>query len=336
MLILVPVQSCNMSHITYEQRYTIQVMLAKGISQNEIGLTIGKHKSVISREISRNKDGRSGLYTADLAQRKTDKRKVDKPKAIQFTQSMQQQVEELLRKGYSPEQVVGRMKKQGIQCVSHERLYQHIWQDKRSGGQLYEHLRRRGRKYRKRGKSLAGRGCIPNRVDIDLRPKIVEARKRFGDLEIDTIVGKNHKGALVTSNDRVSGMVKIKKVNSKTASEVRQAAEEILQDWKPYIHTITADNGKEFAEHEQISESLNIDFYFAKPYHSWQRGSNENLNGLIRQYFPKRTDFSTISDEQVKQVENILNNRPRKRLNFETPLEKMENILFHNQVAFVT
>lgn len=220
--------------------------------------------------------------------------------------------------------------------MSHETIYQHVWDDKKKGGELYSHLRRRGRKNKKRGSKRAGRGFIPNRIGIEQRPEVVDDKTRFGDLEIDTIIGKDHQGAIVTINSRASGMLKMKKVKNRTAEEVSKATEELLKDWVPYINTITADNGKEFAMHQRIAENLNVEFYFANPYHSWERGANENLNGLIRQYFPKKTDFETITNRRIQEIEDRLNNRPRKRLNFETPSERMDKLLFNSEIAFVT
>ncbi len=325
-----------MSHITLEQRYEIQAMVNNEYSQKEIAIALGKSESAISRELKRNKDRRSGKYIASTAQIKYDKRQKEKPKHKRFTLEMQKTVEKLLRRKYSPEQITGRLKKKGLSWVSHECIYLHIWEDKKKGGELYTHLRRKGRKYKKRGAKRAGRGFIPNRVDISNRPKIVDAKTRFGDLEIDTVIGKNHKGALVTINSRASGMLKMGKVATREAKEVAKAAKELLSDWLPYLKTITADNGKEFALHQEIAESLNIDFYFARPYHSWERGANENLNGLIRQYFPKKTDFSKIDEKEIIDVEKQLNNRPRKRFNFATPQEIMDKLLFNKKVAFVT
>lgn len=174
------------------------------------------------------------------------------------------------------------------------------------------------------------------RVDIEKRPKIVEERCRFGDLEVDLIIGKNHKSAILTINDRASGMLKMRKVKSKEAQQVSRAIVCELEDWKPYIKTITADNGKEFANHQYVAEELQIDHYFAKPYHSWERGSNENLNGLVRQYFRKKDDFNLITNEQIKAVENKLNNRPRKRFKYKKPIFVMEELLFNKKFAFVT
>jgi IS30 family transposase len=222
---------------------------------------------------------------------------------------------------YSPEQIVGTALKDGLPCVSIERIYQFIWKDKKAGGKYFKHLRTKGKRYNKRGHLKGKRGILVNRVDIDLRPAVVEEKIRLGDLEMDLVIGKDHKGALLTINDRASGKLKMGKVESKEASEIEAKALELLEDWKPYLHTITTDNGKEFANHENIAKMLEIAFYFAKPYQSWQRGANENLNGLIRQYFPKKYDFSLITPQRITEVENILNNRPRKRFGYKTPNE---------------
>lgn len=325
-----------MAHITETQRYTISCMLKQGYRQNEIAFTIGKDKSVVCRELQRNSDSRSGIYKEELANKKYTKRQKEKHKHRRFTSEIQEEVVSLLRKDYSPEQVVGSLKKQDKKTVSIERIYQFIWEDKKQGGELHSHLRRQGRKYRKRGSSKDSRGVIVNRVSIEQRPKIVEQRTRFGDLEVDLIIGQNHNQAILTLNDRASGMLKMKKIPSKQASVVTSAITEILEDWKPYLYTITADNGKEFAGHEQVAEDLSIDYFFAHAYHSWERGSNENLNGLIRQYFAKGSDFTKLTDERVKEVETKLNNRPRKRFKYENPIFVMEQLLFNQKVAFVT
>lgn len=325
-----------MSHLTYEQRYAISVMLKAKYRQKQIAEAIDKDKSVVSREIARNCDKRNGNYDADLAERKYEKRRDSKPKKVYFTAEIQEMVEDKLAKKYSPEQIVGVAKKEGVACVSHERIYQHIWKDKRKKGNLYEHLRTKGKRYRKRGAAKDSRGIIPDRVDISQRPRVVDDRERAGDLEIDTIIGKNHQGAIVTVNDRASGLLKMKKLEGKSAQQLAMATIELLEDLKPFLNTITADNGREFAAHQTISKALDIDFYFAQPYHSWERGANENLNGLIRQYIPKQTDFSTITDEYIKFVENELNNRPRKRHDFQTPNQIFNQLTNHQEVAFVT
>ncbi len=301
-------------------------MLQEEYPQNEIAKVIGVNKSTISRELKRNCDKRSGKYNNDLAHRKAQDRKKGKLHAQKLTYKMQKRIRKLLKRGYSPEQIAGRERLDGREMVSHETIYQWIWQDKRRGGDLHKFLRRQGRKYAKRGSKNAGRGHIPNRVDIDQRPKEVDDKIRFGDLEIDTIIGKNHKGAILTINDRVSGRVWIRKLTGKDAALLAKKTRQALRKVKHIIRTITADNGKEFAKHEEISQKLEINFYFCKPYHSWERGANENTNGLIRQYIPKGTDFSDVTDKQIKRIENILNNRPRKRLGFLTPNEKFKQL----------
>lgn len=325
-----------MAHITETQRYTISCMLKQGYKQIKIAEAIGKDKSVVSRELKRNSDSRNGIYKDELANSKYAKRQKEKHKHRKFTSEMQEKVEALLREDYSPEQVVGILCKTGEQIVSIERIYQHIWADQKASGNLHTHLRRQGRKYRKRGSCKDTRGIIKNKTSIDQRPLFIEKRERFGDLEVDLIIGKNHKQAIVTINDRASGILKMKKVNSKQAKAVQETITTLLEDWIPYIYTITSDNGKEFAEHQTVAEKLYIDYYFAHPYHSWERGSNENLNGLIRQYITKDTDFTLLTDQYIKDIETKLNNRPRKRFDFETPIFEMEKLLFNQKVAFVT
>ena len=325
-----------MKHLTVEQRYTIWAMIQQECKQKDIALAISKDKSVVSRELRRNCDKRNEEYKADLAQRKYEKRQKDKKKHIYFTEEVKQHVNERLRKDLSPEQIAGRAKLEGRECVSTERIYQYVWKDKKEGGDLHTHLRRKGRRYRKRGNAKDSRGIIKDRVDISQRPEIVDRKERLGDLEIDTMIGQNHKGALLTINDRVSNKVMIEKLNSKDAKELARKVIERLSPYQKKVHTITSDNGKEFAEHKMISSELNLDFYFARPYHSWERGANENINGLIRQYFPKKTSFENISDDDVKRVEEILNNRPRKKLNFLTPNEFLLLNLSDTKVAFIT
>ena len=310
-----------MKHITEEQRYTISVLKNKGFSQKRIAELIGKDKSAISRELRRNCDGRSGEYRHELAQRKCLERHQRKPKKIHFTEQIKQYVNKWINEDYSPEQIIGRAKLEEKECVSHERIYQYIWKDKKEKGSLYQHLRRKGRKYRKRGTSKDTRGIIKDRIGIDKRPIIVDEKTRVGDLEIDTVIGKNHKGALLTINDRISSKVWIAKLNGKNAQELALKAIQILTPFAPFIHTITADNGKEFADHKTIANALNIDFYFARPYHSWERGANENLDGLIRQYFPKGSSFDALTDKDIEDVQHKLNNRPRKKLGYLTPFE---------------
>ena len=205
--------------------------------------------------------------------------------------------------------------------VSHQSIYKHVYQDKQQGGQLYKHLRHGGKKYNRRSKSTAGRGCIPNRVDISLRPKCVDEKSRCGDWEGDLVIGKKHQGALLTLVERKSKFTLIQRLDSKEASPVLEKTTKSFKGVEKLVKTITYDNGKEFAKHQELAQALNAKIYFARPYHSWERGLNEHTNGLIRQYFPKSTNFLTVSQKQVTHVQNALNDRPRKVLGFRTPRE---------------
>lgn len=310
-----------MSHLTYEQRYTISVMLQAGYTQASISEVLGRNKSVISREITRNRNGNSKKYTADLAQRKCNTRHKQKNKRVKLTAAMLAYIIGKLEEKLSPEQIVGVSKLNGVNCISHQWIYQLIWSDKKRRGKLCRHLRNRGRRYKKYDSSRRMPGQPQNKRDISERPSIVDQRMRFGDLEVDTVIGKHRKSVLVTINDRATGILKMDLVKEKTSSLVTQKIIELLTPWKHLLHTITADNGPEFTKFETIAENLDIEFFFAKPYQSWQRGSNENLNRLVRQYFPKGTDFDKSDPKKVAFVENQINHRPRKRYNFKSPIE---------------
>ncbi|MCL4159000.1 UNVERIFIED_CONTAM: hypothetical protein GTU68_007747 [Idotea baltica] len=305
-------------------------MLKQGYNREQIATAINKCPSVLSREIKRNKDIRSGEYRSKLAQRKAEDRLMTKNKCIKFTPKVQKYVDQKLELQWSPEQISNRHCDNEIQMVSHERIYQYIIQDKKQGGELYKNLRRK-KKYRKRIGSQDNRGKIKNATSIKERPKEVDQRARVGDFEVDLVIGANHKSALVTINDLKTGFSKVRKVKSKNAKEVAKKIVEILTPYKAICKTITSDNGKEFADHRYVSKQLGIDFFFADPYSSWQRGANENYNGLLRQYFPKKTNFNNISWQEIRRVERLLNNRPRKRLKYKTPIEVINSL---TKVAF--
>jgi IS30 family transposase len=310
-----------MSQFTSEQRYKLEVLCQQKISKIEIAKYFGKHISSVYRELNRNCDGRNKEYKGALAIHKCTKRHIEKHKNQCFTPEIKTHIQHLIEKDFSPEQIVGYSKEVGIPCVSHQTIYDYIYEDKKQKGSLYTHLRSKAKPYRKRGAAKDKRGKITDQVNISERPKEVEERKEVGDLEADLIIGKDHKGALVTINDRATGMLFMKKIESKDSEVVKNAIIDLLKEWKPQIRTITTDNGKEFAKHKIIAAKLDVDYYFANPYSSWERGSNENLNGLVRQYFPKGSDFSLITPERVQEVVEILNNRPRKRYGFKTPNE---------------
>ena len=308
--------------LTTEQRYAIFAYKQSDKSNSEIAELIGVHRSTVCRELKRNSDKRNGEYKAELAERKHIERIKNRKHYVKFTDSIKSEVVGLLCQDYSPEQICGRLALNKLDHVSHETIYKFIWADKKNknGLGLYLHLRRNGKRNHKRGGYKSSRGIV-GRVDIDMRPKIVDEKKRFGDLEIDTVIGKNHKGALLTINDRASGLLWIRLLTGKEANPVADETVKALHDFRHQLHTITADNGKEFARHADIAQALGVDVYFAHPYHSWERGANENTNGLIRQYFPKGTDFAQLTHEDVARVQDIINNRPRKRLGFKTPME---------------
>ena len=299
-------------HLTCEQRCQIYALLQSGHSQAHIARQIGVDPSTISRELVRNTGARG--YRFKQAHEKASQRRQeasDKPRKM--TPDLVELIEEkLTQEQWSPDQISGRLAKDGVAFISHERIYQHVWKDKKDGGTLYLHLRHSGKKYNRRKGKNSGRGLIPNRVDIDQRPPIVAAKSRIGDWEADTIIGANHKGVVMSHVERTSKYIKLAKLPDKNADFVVQACARVLLPLADQIETITYDNGKEFASHAQIATSLGALSYFAKPYHSWERGLNEHTNGLFRQYFPKGSDFSILSDADVQRVEDKLNSRPRK------------------------
>ncbi|MFT4553681.1 MAG: IS30 family transposase [Chlamydiales bacterium] len=250
-----------------------------------------------------------------------ERRKIASENKPKMTAIMTSTIEEKLALQWSPVQISVWLKKLGLVSVSHETIYQYIWKDKLNKGLLYKNLRHSGKKYNKRSKGMAGRGCIPNRIDIDERPLVVEGEVCLGDWGLDLIIGTEKSGAIVSMVDRASKLTKLIKVSRKSAQEVKEALIERLEPVKEFVLTLTSDNGKEFAKHQEISELLKAEFYFAKPYYSWERGLNEHANGLVRLYFPKSKRFDEISEEEVEKVELLLKNRPRKVLDFATPIE---------------
>ncbi len=312
-------------HLTYEERCQIYTLKKRGDPLSTIAKELGVHPSTIGREIKRN-SGKRG-YRYKQAHEKQLNRRLEAPSPNQkMTPELIAQIQEKLKLQWSPVQISGWLKRCGKNCVSHETIYKYIWKDKQLGGLLYKELRHRGKKYNKRSKGTAGRGCIPGRVDIKERPLIVEEKTRLGDWELDTIIGTGQSGAIVSMVERTSKLTKLVKIPNKTAELVERSLLEKLQPIKEFVYTLTADNGKEFANHLNVSLQLESGFYFATPYHSWERGLNEHTNGLVRQYFPKEKRFDTISSRDIERVEVLLNNRPRKVLSFETPLEAFNRL----------
>jgi len=317
----------NYTQLTREQRYQIYALLKMGHNQTEIATVVGTHKSTVSRELSRNKGLRG--YRPKQAHRMALSRRDRSRKRI--SKETWELIETKLRLDWSPEQVSGWLCRHHAIRVSHEWIYQYILDDKQAGGDLYRHLRCQ-KKRRKRYGSYDHRGKMPNRVSIEERPAIVAERTRIGDWEVDTLLGKRHRHAIVTLTERKSRLSLLAKVNQRTADQVGEAVIELLQPVADRLHTLTADNGKEFADHERIAHALRADFYFAHPYAAWERGANENMNGLIRQYIPKNQDFATVTNADLMWVMNRLNHRPRKCLDFLSPFE----VFFDHSVALTS
>lgn len=318
------------SHLTLEQRYQIQAYLEVGKNQSAISLLLGKDKSVISRELKRNRNSK-GKYRANQAHSISEIRKERLKRPRKLTPSMEKSIRDcLVKEQWSPEQIKGRSENLGIEMVSHERIYQLIRKDKQEGGTLYKHTRHR-LKHRKRpvgGKKIV----IKDKTSIDQRPIIVNERGRFGDWEIDTIVGKGNKGAIVTIVERQTGFLFMRKLEQgKSARALAETVINMLMPYKSSVLTITADNGTEFAEHKIIAKKLQAKFYFAHPYSSWQRGLNENTNGLIRQYIPKKQSFNNFNHQDISNIQHKINRRPRKKLGYDNP----KNIFYTNLEAKV-
>lgn len=312
-------------HLTCEQRCQIYALLHSGHSQAHIARQLGVDRSTISREVVRNAGAR-GYRFKQAHEKAVQRRKGASETPRKMTPDVVELIEEkLTQEQWSPDQISGRLAKDGVAVVSHERIYQHVWKDKKDGGKLYLHLRHSGKKYNKRKGKNSGRGLIPNRVDIDQRPAIVAKKSRIGDWEADTIIGANHKSVVMSHVERKSKYTKLAKLPDKSAASVMRACARVLLPLAHCIETITYDNGKEFASHAEIATSLGALSYFAKPYHAWERGLNEHTNGLFRQYFPKGSDLSILSDAEVQRVEDKLNSRPRKILGYQTPREVFFN-----------
>lgn len=318
------------NQLNLEQRYKIEVLVKAGESQSAIAIAIGVHKSTVSRELRRNTPQRgmgAKVYDGRKANEKTRLRHREKLKGQRFTPQLKAQAKEwVTERRYSPELVAAQWGKDGVRGVSHETIYKYIWECKHGnkGGnqqykQLYKYLRHCKRR-RKRGNTKSSRGIIPNRVSIEKRPRIIEKRKRFGDIEVDLIMGKNHKSALLVTVDRATLKTTIDRMEGKSADKI---AQKIIRRMKKYppIKTMTFDNDLAFAQHQKIAEALNVKTYFTRPYTSQDKGTIENRNGIIRMFYPKKTDFTNIKISNINKVEKLINNRPVRKFGYKTPNE---------------
>lgn len=323
------------THLTEEERYHIYELYHEGFLQSEIADSLGRSPSTISREFARNRGERG--WRPKQAQSKADSRlsqrgssNVKKVSAAAWAYAKSK----LETEQWSPEQISGRLKHDKLDSISHETIYAKILEDKQSQGTLYTHLRCKKRRKKRYGSKKSARGYIPNRVGIEERPAIVETRERVGDWEGDTIIGRQTQGAVIASVvERKSRFTCLVKAANKTTHEVIECIRAGLHSIADCVTTITFDNGKEFSQHSKLSEALGASIYFARPYHSWERGLNENTNGLVRQYFPKKTSFDSITDNELEEIAWKLNTRPRKCLGYRTPLEVFSEWLTDKGVA---
>lgn len=309
------------TQITLEERYAIQAMRKQRFSIRAIAREIGRSPSTISRELRRNVRP-SGRYSPDVAHSYTVARRRRSRRNTQFSADEWTLVEQLIGLDWSPEQVSGWLKRHVLLSISHETIYLHIWRDKQRGGQLWRHLRQATKKRRKRYRSHDSRGRLPGKRHISERPAEVEAREMIGHWEIDSIMGDDHgRHSALTVVERKTGYLQMGKLVRHCAADAAARTVELIERLPERYLTITADNGTEFHSYKAVEEATGVPFYFATPHHSWERGTNENTNGLIRQYLPKRRSMAHIDQADLDAIAHKLNTRPRKRLGFRTPEE---------------
>ena len=304
-----------------EERYMLAALRRQGLNQSEIARALGRHRSTVCREVRRNSTRADGRYRAFTAQERTNGRRSRSRRNSRFSAEDFARVEELLRRQWSPEQVAGHLARSGLLSISHETIYRHVWRDKKDGGALHTHLRGARKRRRKRYGAYDSRGRLAGKRMISERPPEVEARDRVGHWEADTVAGAVSKDCVVTLVERKTGLVLIGKLADRTAESLSRRVVSLMSSSGARFETVTADNGTEFHDYKRIEGRTGAVFYFARPYHSWERGSNENANGLLRQYLPKGVSMEGLSQKQCNAISRRLNTRPRKRLGFRTPLE---------------
>jgi IS30 family transposase len=310
--------------ITSEERYILATLRTQGLNQSEIARELGRHRSTISRELKRNSARWDGHYRPSKAIERTAGRRSRSRRNQRFTRSDLRRVDAQLRELWSPEQICGRLR--GSLSISHETIYRHIWRDRILGGTLYTYLRGARKRRRKRYGAYDSRGRLAGKRHISERPSAAEQRSEIGHWEIDTVIGKGDHHCLVTIVDRKTGYVVIGKLRARTKEHTNHRTVRLMRRHPQRFKTITADNGTEFHDYAQLERTTGVAFYFATPHHSWERGTNENTNGLIRQYVPKGSSMANLSQHRCNAIARALNNRPRKRLGFKTPQECFNEI----------
>jgi len=311
--------------ITFAERYTLGALRRQGWTAAAIARALGRHRSTIGREVRRNRKAIDGAYRPQLAHWYALGRRWRSRRNRRIAAADLRQVCRLLEAQWSPEQVAGYLRRRGLLRISHETIYRYIWADKRAGGQLYAHLRGARKRHRKRYGVYDRRGRLAGKRPISARPAAVQARTRVGDWEVDTMLGAGQAGACVLSLvERKTGYLVLAKLEARTSEEVTRRATQLLRAQPRAVHTVTADNGTEFHDYAAIERATGVRFYFATPHHAWERGTNENTNGLVRQYLPKRQSMARLSQRDCTTIARLLNQRPRKRLGYRTPEECYE------------
>jgi IS30 family transposase len=313
----------SFTHLTTAERSELyKLRVTDQLSISEIGRRLNRNKSTISRELSRNTDERYSVYFPDTAvalmksRRKQARIKFQSVSAETITE-----VKQRLEQHHSPEQLAGRMKLEGVGKISYETIYQMIYTNHQQMGIYQQYLRQKQKQRRRKGRKQK-RGGIPNRIGIENRPKIADLKTEIGHWESDTVIGCNHNGIVVTHVDKASKYLVAGLAKNKTMGEINRVTLKLFEPIKPaFCKTMTFDNGREFCGHEKLSESLKLETFFANPYHSWERGLNEHTNGLIREFYPKNTNFKIVKEEDFQKVVDLINHRPRKSLDYRTPYE---------------
>jgi IS30 family transposase len=304
-----------------EERYMLAALRRQGLNQAEIARELGRHRSTVCREVRRNSTRADGHYRAFTAQERTNGRRSRSRRNSHFSVEDFALIDGLLCRQWSPEQVSGYLARSGLLSISHETIYRHVWRDKKGGGLLHTHLRGARKRRRKRYGAYDSRGRLAGKRMISERPQEVEERREVGHWEADTVMGAGSKDCVLTLVERKTGLVLIGKLADRTAEGLSRRAVSLIRKHQGRFTTVTADNGTEFHGYGRVERLTGATFYFARPYHSWERGSNENANGLLRQYLPKGASMAGLSQPRCNAIAHTLNTRPRKRLGFKTPLE---------------
>lgn len=313
------------TQITPHERYTLGLLRRQGKKNAEIARVLGRHRSTIGREIARNSTRYDGAYRPEKAQEYANGRRWTPRRNQRFGQPEWEQVAALIHEDFSPEQVSGWLARHGLFRISTESIYLHVWRDKRRGGTLWRHLRQ-PLKRRKRYGSREKRGRVDGKRHISERPAVVEMRTELGHWEMDTILGSGDQHCIVSLVERAAGVTLLGKLSRRKASVLNARLIQLIDEKPTLFKSITADNGTEFHSFADVEKSTGVPIYFATPYHSWERGTNENTNGLIRQYLPKRTSMKHVTQQHCNHIANKLNNRPRKRYGFRTPIERLAEV----------